>query len=65
MLVPIHPFSKTEVTKYSNYGPRFNNIFSRNNLPRINDRVYAINLDGKQSNRRHWVPLFIDKNTAM
>ena len=65
MLVPVHPFGKIEITKYSNYRPRFHNIFSRDNLPRINDNAYAINLDDKQSNGTHWVPLFIDKNTAV
>ena len=39
--------------------------FSRNNLSRIKDGVYFINLDDKKSKRTHWVSLFIDRNTAV
>ena len=36
----------------------FNSVFSRGNLPRIRDIVYALNLDDKQSKETHWVSLF-------
>ena len=38
--------------------------FSRNNLPRIKDGVYAVNLDDKKSKETDWVSLFIDRNKA-
>ena len=38
-----------EITKYFDYELRFNGVFSRDNLPRIKDGVYVINLDDKQS----------------
>ena len=38
---------------------------SRNNFPNIKDGAYVINLDDKNSTGTHWVPLFIDKNTAV
>ena len=44
---------------------RFNSIFLRNNLPRIKDGAYVINLDDKNSKRTHWVSLFIDRNIAV
>ena len=59
---PVHPLSNIEITEYFNYEPRFNNVFSRNNLPRIKDRVYVINLDDQKSKGTHWVSLFIDKH---
>ena len=40
-------------------------FFSRNNLPRINDGAYIINLDDKNSKGTNWVLLFIDKNLAV
>ena len=52
------------MTKYFNYKPRFNGVFSRNNLPRIKDGTYLINFDDKKSKGTHWVSLFIDRNTA-
>ena len=45
--------------------PKLNGVFSRENLPIIEHGVYVINLDDKQSTRRHWVSPFIDKNTAV
>ena len=32
-----------EITNYFNYEPRFNCVFSRNNLPKIKDGAYVIN----------------------
>ena len=34
-LVPLHPLSNIKITRYFNYKPRFNGLFSRDNLPRI------------------------------
>ena len=62
--VPLHPLSNIKITKYFNYEPRFNGVFSRDNLLRIKDGVYIRNLDEKQSKGIHWVSLFIDRNTA-
>ena len=39
-------------------------LFSRNNLPRIKDGAYIINLDDKKSKGTHWVTLFIERNTV-
>ena len=36
-LVPVHPLGNTEITKYFNYDPKINGVFSRNNLARIKD----------------------------
>ena len=52
------------MTKYFNYEPRFNDVFSRNNLSRIRDGAYVTNLDNKKSKRIHWASLFIDRNTT-
>ena len=40
-------------------------LSSRNNFPNIKDGAYVINLDDKNSTGTHWVPLFIDRNTAV
>ena len=36
-------------------------FFSRNNLSRIRDKAYLVNLDDKKGKGTHWVSLFIDK----
>ena len=54
-----------ETTKYFSYEPRFNIFFSINNLPRIKDGAYVINLDMKKCKGKHWVLLFIDRIAAV
>ena len=62
--VLLHPLNNIETTNYFNYNPRFNGVFSRNNLPRMKERGYVIDLDDKNSKVIHWVSSFIDRNTA-
>ena len=41
-----HPLSNFEIPTYCQNEPRFNGVFSRNNLPKkIKDGAYVINLD--------------------
>ena len=45
-LIPPHPLTNFEIQKYYQNEPRFNGVFSRNNLPKnIKDGAYVINLD--------------------
>ena len=55
ILIPLHPLNNIEITNYFKYEFRFNDVFSRNNLPKIKDRVYDINLDDKNSKGTNWV----------
>ena len=57
--------NNVEITNYFKYEVRINGVFSRNNLPRIKDGAYVINLDDRNSKGTHWVSLFIDKNLAI
>ena len=43
------PGNNIDITKYFNDEPGFNGAFSRDNLPRIKDGTYAINLNDNQS----------------
>ena len=47
-LVPLHPLNNIKITNNFNYETRFNGVFPRNNLRRINDEAYVINLDDKK-----------------
>ena len=45
-----------EIQKYYQNEPRFNGVFSRNNLPKkIKDGVYLINLDEYADVGTHWI----------
>ena len=52
------------ITEYFNNEPRFNGVYSKDNLPRIKDETFFINLNDKQSKGTHWISLFIHKNTV-
>ena len=60
-LIPPHPLTNFEIEKYKNE-PRFNGVFSRNNLPKkIKDGTYVINLDEYANVGTHWIALFRNK----
>ena len=57
-----HPLTNFEIQKYKNE-PRFNGVFSRNNLPKkIKDGAYVINLDEYADVGTHWMALFCNRN---
>ena len=41
--------------------PRFNGVYSRDNLPKIKDGTYVINLDEYSDIGTHWVALWVSK----
>ena len=58
-----HPLTNFEIQKYYQTDPRFNGVFSRNNLPKkIKDAAYVINLDEYTDVGTHWVALFCTRN---
>ena len=62
-LMPPHPLTNFEIQKYYKNEPRFNGVFSRNNLPKkIKDGAYIINLDEYADAGTHWIVLFCKKN---
>ena len=57
-----HPLTNFEIQKYYKNEPRFNGVYPRDNLPRIKDGTYVINLDEYSDIGTHWVALYINKN---
>ena len=43
--MPTHPLKNFEIQKYYQNQSKFNGGYSRNNLPKIKDGQYVINLD--------------------
>ena len=63
LLIPHHPLTNFEVGKYYQNEPRFNGVFSRNNLPKkIKDEEYVINVDEYADIGTHWVALLCNRN---
>ena len=57
-----HPLSNFETQKYYQNEPRFNGVYSRDNLAEIKDRTYVINLDKYSDIRTHWIALYVNNN---
>ena len=60
--MPPHPLTNFEIQKYYQNEPRFNGVYSRDNLPKIKDGAYVINLDEYSDIETHWVALYVHNN---
>ena len=59
LLLPFHPLTNIEISEYYASEPRFNGVYSRNNLPKIKKGAYVINLDEYENTGTHWIALFV------
>ena len=55
-----HPLTNFEIQKYHQNVTKFNSVYSRNDLPKINDGAYIINLDEYESIWTDWVALYVN-----
>ena len=61
--MPSHPLTNFEIQKYYENKPRFNGVYSRNNLTKkIKDEAYLINLDECAEVGTHWIALFCNRS---
>ena len=58
--MPSHPLNNFEIQKYYQKMPRC--IYSRDNLQKIKDEAYIINLDEYSDIGTHWVALYVQNN---
>ena len=59
-LLPFHPVTNFEISEYYKNEPRFNGVYSRNNLPKtIKKGAYVIDLDEYENIGTHWIALFV------
>ena len=65
MLLPFHPLTNIKITEYYKNEPRFNGVYSRNNLlDKIKKAVYVINLDEYENTGTYWIALFVKTKEA-
>ena len=57
-LLPFHPLTNIEISEYYANKPRFNGVYSRNNLAKIKKGANVINLDEYENMGTYWVALF-------
>ena len=61
-----HPLKNFEIQEYYQNEPRFNGVFSRDNLPNnIKNGAYVINLDEYHDIGTHWVALYVNNKIAI
>ena len=55
-LLPFDPLTNIEISEYYSNEPRFNGVYSRDNLPKITKKgAYVINLDEYENTGTHWI----------
>ena len=65
MTLPPHPLTNIEIQEYYLNEPRFNRVFSRDNLPNIiKNGAYVINLDEYHDIGTHWVALYVQSTSV-
>ena len=54
----LHPLTNFEIQKFYHNKPNFNAVYSRDNLPKIKDRTYVVNLYEYELVGTHWIALY-------
>ena len=60
----LNPLTNYEIQKYYQNESKFNGVYSRNNLPKIKDKTYVINLDECKSIGTHLIDLSFNYNNV-
>ena len=58
--MPSHPLTDFDIQKYYQNEPKFNGVYSKNNLFKIKDEAYIIDLDEYESIGAHWIELHVN-----
>ena len=64
-LAPFHPLTNLEIQDCFNKEKRLNGVFSNNNLPKLKEGAYVLNLDHSQNTGTHWVLIFVKENEVI
>ena len=62
--MPLDSLINFEIRKYYQNEPKFNGVYSRDNLPKIKDWAYVINPDEYSDIRNHWIALYVLNNNV-
>ena len=62
--MPPHPLASFEIQNYYQNEPKFIGVYSRNNLPKMKEGSYVINIDKFKSIGTHWIALYANGNNG-
>ena len=60
-----HPLTNIEIQNYCKNEPRFNGVYSRDNLSKMKNGAYVINLHEYQNIGTHWIALYAKDNEVI
>ena len=60
----LHPVTNFKIQKSYQNEPRFNDVYSRDSMPKIKDGTYVINLDDYSDIRTYWTALYARNNNV-
>ena len=63
--MPPHLLTTFEIQKYYQNEPKFNGVYSKNNLPKIKDWEYVTNHNEYRSIVTHWIVLYVNCNNII
>ena len=64
-MIPPHPLTNFEIRTYYQSEPRFNGVYSIDNLSdKIQEGAYVINLDEYSDIGTHWIALYVNTKTV-
>ena len=63
--MPPYHLTNFKIEKYYKNEPKFSGIYSRNNLPKIKDRAYEINLYEYKPIGTDWIAFYVNGNNAI
>ena len=63
--MPSHLLTNFEIQKYCQNEYKFDDVYSRNNLPKIKDGAYVINLDKFKSIGTYWIALDVNDDNII
>ena len=64
-MIPPHPSTNFEIQAYCQDEPRFNGVYSRDNLPnKMKNGAHVINRDEYHDIGTHWVALYVNNKTV-
>ena len=62
--MPPHPLTSFEIQNYYQNEPKFIGVYSRNNLLKMKEGSYVINIDKFKSIGTHWIALYANANNG-
>ena len=62
--MPPYPLTNFEMQQYYQNEPRLNGVYSIDNLSKIKDGAYVINLDEYSDIGTHWIAMYVLNNNV-